>query len=771
MRLKMVMQPPSTNTHSELVAALGWNSSNELITCSDDQTIRVWNMDGEPLNVLTELDTYVTDVHWLRTGTKRSGNDKEKFLVACTDGTFRIVFRANGKVEKTIEAHKGAVTAIRWSYEGTSICTSGEDGYVRIWSKTGMKRTQLPHSGTGQCIYSLSWSPNSDAVLFAAGQEVTIIPVVANAKQIRWKAHDGTVLKVDWNPVNNLIVTGGEDCRYRVWDAYGRPLYSSERGDSIVTSVRWSPGGAYFAVGAYNNMRLCDKTGWSYSLHPTDTGSVFNIAWTSDGTIVAGAGGNGTVAFGHLTERAFEWQAISGRLDEDNIIRVHDINSEGIQDLSFRDKVVKMSVGYDHLIVATTAQCKIFSTQTWAEPVANDVKDMITLVAQCEKHFLTVDSFAGIQLFNYEGRVKCRPAVPGLKPAYLNETGVSLCNDFLAVLDQSDRQTIHVIDANTGKPLQPIPGVGGQRGPSTLKHTVDVLDICVSQAPSAPHMRKIAIIDKNHDLWISYVRKPNFAKLGTMVTNCVWNDQADMLAAVCDGDLVVWLYPQAAFFDPQLAQRTRETKVNQEFGKNPQIAHFFGKTCTVRRTDGARVATGVSPYPLMLFAATLRGDWENAVRLCRFVKDVTLWATLACMALDADQLDTAEVACAAIHEVDKLKYIVTVKEIPAPEIQRAQLMLLKRQHRDAETVLLQAGFVYRAIKINIKAFKWERALELAVRYKKHVDTVLGYRQRSLAKFGKEETLPEYKKLADTAVDWETIKSNAQLEKRQEAGMS
>jgi intraflagellar transport protein 80 len=32
----------------------------------------------------------------------------------------------------------------------------------------------------------------------------------------QWKAHDGLILKVVWNPSNNLIISGGEDCRYRV---------------------------------------------------------------------------------------------------------------------------------------------------------------------------------------------------------------------------------------------------------------------------------------------------------------------------------------------------------------------------------------------------------------------------------------------------------------------------------------------------------------------------------------------------------------------------
>lgn len=33
---------------------------------------------------------------------------------------------------------------------------------------------------------------------------------------LQWKAHDGIVLKVDWNPINNTIISGGEDCKYKV---------------------------------------------------------------------------------------------------------------------------------------------------------------------------------------------------------------------------------------------------------------------------------------------------------------------------------------------------------------------------------------------------------------------------------------------------------------------------------------------------------------------------------------------------------------------------
>ena len=33
--------------------------------------------------------------------------------------------------------------------------------------------------------------------------------------KVQWTAHDGVVMKADWNPVTNLVVTGGEDRRYK----------------------------------------------------------------------------------------------------------------------------------------------------------------------------------------------------------------------------------------------------------------------------------------------------------------------------------------------------------------------------------------------------------------------------------------------------------------------------------------------------------------------------------------------------------------------------
>ena len=69
------------------------------------------------------------------------------------------------------------------------------------------------------------------------------------------------VLGCDWNPANNLIISCGEDCKYKLWDSYGRPLFTSNTHEYPITCLAWAPDGELFAVASFNTLRLCDKAG------------------------------------------------------------------------------------------------------------------------------------------------------------------------------------------------------------------------------------------------------------------------------------------------------------------------------------------------------------------------------------------------------------------------------------------------------------------------------------------------------------------------------
>lgn len=78
------------------------------------------------------------------------------------------------------------------------------------------------------------------------------------------------------------------------------------------------------------------------------------------------------------------------------------------------------------------------------------------------------------------------------------------------------------------------------------------------------------------------------------------------------------------------------------------------------------------------------------------------------MAAAARDLNTVEVAYAAINEADKVQYITHIRDLPTAERRNAELALFCHQPQQAEAVYLQAGMVYRAIELNIHLFNWER---------------------------------------------------------------
>jgi intraflagellar transport protein 80 len=50
------------------------------------------------------------------------------------------------------------------------------------------------------------------------------------------------------------------------------------------------------------------------------------------------------------------------------------------------------------------------------------------------------------------------------------------------------------------------------------------------------------------------------------------------------------------------------------------------------------VSFSTSPYPKILLDFCESGKWEKAIKLCRFVKEKTLWAVLASISLYQLQL-------------------------------------------------------------------------------------------------------------------------------------
>lgn len=61
--------------------------------------------------------------------------------------------------------------------------TGGEDGHVKVWSRSGMLRSTVVQTNTP--VYSAAWSPDSLQVLLSSGKTLVMKPLTPNTKANR----------------------------------------------------------------------------------------------------------------------------------------------------------------------------------------------------------------------------------------------------------------------------------------------------------------------------------------------------------------------------------------------------------------------------------------------------------------------------------------------------------------------------------------------------------------------------------------------------------
>lgn len=739
---------------------VGWLSAEDIVTAGDDHKLIFWN--AVSLEIVRKVDLpehlFPTDLHVLPR--KEASNRPLVFAISSVDGSFHI-FDRSGRLEKSVQGHQGAIIVIRWAGDGTAIATGGEDGTVKMWSRTGMLRSTLT---TCSCpIFTLSWSPHNDSIVFAADKSLEIKSLTPKIKSIAWKGHDRCILKVAWNSVNHTIVSASEDGRYKVWDENGRILFASSKSQYPITSLATSIDGSLIAIGSFNCICLCDQKGWLHSSNKLDTHSVFSVVWSSDSTQIAASTGSGAILLGHVVGREINWTSFKINSTDRNTITVTDIEKNVEQDYDFKENITKISVGFAYLLVITTLQCHIYKLSNLKLTHSLALKDSaVSLVIQSPSHFILVDAIS-VYLCSYEGRYLDALKWGGLRLEFLTSKTVSLSRDTVAGLDANEKKSVSFIDVQT---------LGKSKSTSSsnyiYEHKFEIDMISLDQSGSQSE-RKCAFIDRNSDLYITLVKSPSWAlrtiKCQSMVSSIKWCDEANILSCLLDsGKLVVWLNPHAGFVDKELLDMcSEEFDLFSGSTKNRFLQAFDGNHIQIEISDGSKVDAFITPFAKMLHNYVGLKKWAEALQLCRYAKTLPeswqLWSSLAGFAIQHRNLEVAELAYSSILKVDKVLYIQRIQQIPEKSARNAEIALICGNFKEAENVLISSRYIFRAIQLSLEMYNWNRALELMNSYDKsgkYAALIVYYRRKYLERFGKEEDQPKLAELLRKVSTWITL---------------
>ncbi|XP_034840469.1 intraflagellar transport protein 80 homolog [Maniola hyperantus] len=638
--------------HVGVVSCVSWNNTEDVFSCGDDHKLLKWNLvNGECLAVATlPEDFYPTCMHLFpKINVGGNKHQQDVILIACADGKFHIV-NNNGRIEKSVTAHQGACLAAQWSPDGAGLLTAGEDGFVKIWSRNGLLRSVVIQSD--EPCYSAIWNPDNSSILYTKGNSLMIKHLNSTSKVTKWKAHDGIILCIAWNANNNLIISGSEDGFSKIWDSFGQQISVSVKHDQPITSVSWSPAGDMFIIGSYNLIRLCNANGWSHCLERPSTGSIYSTAWSSDGTQLAAACANGHVLFAHIIDREYTWKNYACTQIGRKVVAIKDILTDQNDQLDYPDRVIQIALGFNHLVIATVKQCFIHKLSSWNTPVTFDLKEgtisMILLAERC----MCVIERAGISIYSYMGRLLASPR-SGSRPETLGRAAVSLGPDSLAVIDQTDRKTIHVFDLPTGLIVRS----SADNTVTKLIHKMTVSSIELSQTGPISE-RQLALMDYNRDLYVVTVKDPKskFIKLGSQVLSIVWSADTELLVGLRANSAVAWCCTRAATQPDWLALTTVSKEIT-DLGRNPSVLSVEEGVACICRGNGSLLHVSLAAFPEKLLKHVAANMWQDALHLCRTVEDETLWACLAVLAWQHNQLAVAEEAFALIRQYYQVCYI------------------------------------------------------------------------------------------------------------------
>ncbi|EDW29225.1 GL19588 [Drosophila persimilis] len=733
------------------LSCVDWSSNEEIYFVSDDHQIFKWSdVSRDSVEVAKLPDDFVpTDLHWLLLGGRSSGGGKgsDTLLICSNDGRF-IILNKSARVERSISAHGAAISSGRWSPDGAGLLTAGEDGVIKIWSRSGMLRSTVVQNE--EAIRCARWAPNSTSIVFCQGGHISIKPLAANSKSIRWRAHDGLVLSLSWSAQSNIIASGGEDFRFKIWDAQGANLFTSAAEEYAITSVAFNPEKEFLLVGTFNMLKLCHSTGWSYNsarFTAPSVGSFFTLAWSSDGTQVACGTSTGQLIVAFAVEQQLISRNLKATSTSRKSIALRDI-ANGSQDvLDFPQRVVNFGLGYGHLVVATTHQIHIYNEKHINTPIIIDGRNDTRVIELGKKYFMVLDA-SSIWVYTYTGRLHLNPRYPGSQAQLplLTWRSLSLGLDVLAIRDNSDTSLLHLFDL--------MPGASRQYDPHSLKAKQQLADIAACRAGSQDD-QFVAFIDGNRELYISETRnlsgerQDEIYKIGTQLTAIKWASETNILVGVHDSCYSIWYCPGEGASDPTIIALTTITLDTAEFGKHITIDSFEDAVVTFR-CAGALLPVNVSIYCEVLHRTLIEGQWQQALKICRMGQHSSLWATLAAVATRKHQLQLSEEAYSAALQIDKVSYLQHLKTLtPSSAEQMAENSLMLGRMLEAETILLHNRKYQQAVGLALRMHNWRRALEIAQKHQADelgvdmLQKVLEERRKYLKALQRDEWDPVY----------------------------
>lgn len=672
----------------------------------------------------------------------------EGLVVGLADGSLEILNKL-GHVQKAVkDAHKGAVTTVKVSHDGQSILSSSEDCTCKLFSRNGMLRNELNKGEVP--VYGAVWTPDNSAVALA-GSKTVAIRKIAPSPEVLTRVCEGAVLFLDFSSNENLILAGGEDCRFAVMDFLGRVQLQSAAFELPFVCGRFVAGGAHFILANAKEIVLAERKGGI--CHRVQMGGGMNCLavardcpqfWvgTLDGRVLAG--------FALLFEPVM-YKNYRISLKSESSLLVEDLNSDFNETMELPGPPSSIEIMQDRVLVATPGKLFLANLSAPAAPTQTDVSRESFAFARLQSGGVAVGFLSATLSVTWNDLTLRAQGTVKVPLAELSRKRFAASEGWMAWVDPRAPATISVDCVS-------------QKAAMSISHSCEVIALSYSAGKAS---KKLLVLDTNHDLHLVAVPSGVSKKVASLASSFMWHETLEIFAWVSSGNVNVALAPSALSFDPSLFKLAI---FSEPLAGPVELKSFYDATLTLQkefRVSGQVAIDSLAVKLLQILEDTSKSveiRSSKGLKLAQFVKNKSVWAVLASFCLENRDTSAAEVALAALSQIDKVQFLSKLNAEESPEIQQYLFFMLNGKTEECEKFLLSRKKPVLLVKTLLKQFEFQRALEIAQSIKAKdpsldwlVDLTIHRRKKYLEDIGFKEEFVDVFKVIKPTRSYEEVK--------------
>ncbi|MBD2481174.1 AAA-like domain-containing protein [Planktothrix sp. FACHB-1365] len=272
--------------HSAVITSVCFSPDSQyLATASYDQTVKLWNIEGNHLKTFKMDSECLTSVCFSFDG---------QYLATAAAQEKVEIWNFTGKRLHYFKDYYNYTLGLCFSPDGKFLATASDDTNVKLWNlQTQRCKTFIGHSET---VMDVCFSPDGQFLATASDDKTAKLWNVQTKRRRSFKGHSNTVMGVCFSPDGHYLATASLDKTAKLWNIEGELLKTFDCHSDWITSVCFSPDSQYLATGSRDKTaKLWNIEGEALHTFIDHTGLITIVCFSSDGQYLVTGSDDGTV--------------------------------------------------------------------------------------------------------------------------------------------------------------------------------------------------------------------------------------------------------------------------------------------------------------------------------------------------------------------------------------------------------------------------------------------------------------------------------------------